>query len=498
MKRLIQVFLSRALNQLRSINRTLIIIIFMGSIDRQQRLSHTKEQPSPMSSLPVPHHYFAHERAAPLAREQNINNCLVTPSDRLCKPHIIGLSLPTLIQLHAGQPQVNDHYPPHRVIMGIQSNEGLAFLQTYPSSVNSYFPSYALPVSQPQCQQLAINMLPINTENSQARGTTVEDFHMNGQPPATMDTLLTNKISYRQQNSSFFPQLNLMGIVTGGVPVSTVASLPVASILSQNRLGSIARNSNMVKMLPVATKDPAFAGSGLHDDLEHHSCYPDNIASASSFTGAINEVTSPHPHLSPQLQVGNNCEQETQAIRSSKSKDMVCRDASYLLDPLPPGKGQIVSRGGVTELFPERLHRMLSEVKEEGKADIVGFFAHGRALCVFKPDIFVSRIMPRYFKQRKLSSFQRQLNLYGFTRINGGPDVRGYYHELFLRERPALSRKMRRSQHVKSPETSRKGPIPSTNQHVGGVRIPDFYKMDPILSNEEASSRQEELKKNSI
>lgn len=39
-----------------------------------------------------------------------------------------------------------------------------------------------------------------------------------------------------------------------------------------------------------------------------------------------------------------------------------------------------------------------------------------------------------------MTSFQRQLNLYGFQRIIGGKDRGGYYHEMFLRGRPDIAR----------------------------------------------------------
>jgi HSF-type DNA-binding len=48
----------------------------------------------------------------------------------------------------------------------------------------------------------------------------------------------------------------------------------------------------------------------------------------------------------------------------------------------------------------------------------------------------------RYFRQSKLTSFQRQLNLYGFNRLTHGRDRGGYYHEYFLRGRPCLSKHM--------------------------------------------------------
>ena len=105
----------------------------------------------------------------------------------------------------------------------------------------------------------------------------------------------------------------------------------------------------------------------------------------------------------------------------------------------------IKKKGGVAVPFPLKLHELLEKVEEEGQQHIVSWQPHGRAFVVREPKTFVADLMPRFFRQTKLTSFQRQLNLYGFSRLTRGADAGGYYHELFLRGKPYLTRRMIRT-----------------------------------------------------
>lgn len=58
---------------------------------------------------------------------------------------------------------------------------------------------------------------------------------------------------------------------------------------------------------------------------------------------------------------------------------------------------------------------------------------------------FINQILPRFFNQTKISSFSRQLALYGFRRLTQGVDKGGYYHEAFLKSSRQLARSIRRS-----------------------------------------------------
>ena len=93
--------------------------------------------------------------------------------------------------------------------------------------------------------------------------------------------------------------------------------------------------------------------------------------------------------------------------------------------------------------FPMKLFMMLEQVEADGNAHIVSWQPHGRCFVVHEPELF-KELLPRYFSLSKVSSFQRQLNLYDFTRLTRGKDKGGYYNEYFLRSRPHLLNKIQR------------------------------------------------------
>eukprot|EP00562_Extubocellulus_spinifer_P000962 CAMPEP_0178481256 /NCGR_PEP_ID=MMETSP0696-20121128/6117_1 /TAXON_ID=265572 /ORGANISM="Extubocellulus spinifer, Strain CCMP396" /LENGTH=395 /DNA_ID=CAMNT_0020108721 /DNA_START=376 /DNA_END=1563 /DNA_ORIENTATION=- len=120
--------------------------------------------------------------------------------------------------------------------------------------------------------------------------------------------------------------------------------------------------------------------------------------------------------------------------------------------------------------FPLQLHDMLNDSEDKGFEDIVSWQPHGRCFVVHRPKDFVEHIMPVYFKQSKFPSFQRQLNLYGFSRITQGKDKNGYHHDLFLRGMPELTGSMMRIK-VKGTRV-RRAPRPDEE--------PDFYSYPPL------------------
>lgn len=174
-----------------------------------------------------------------------------------------------------------------------------------------------------------------------------------------------------------------------------------------------------------------------------------------------NSTESPYVHsVSPGPQRAT-----VQHNYSDHACDPVCGDAA---DPdVFSSFSDTDSKKTAVPRFPQLLYQMLTAVDADGLSHIVSWQPHGRCFVVHKPKDFVEKVMPKYFRQSKMTSFQRQLNLYGFNRLTVGTDRGGYYHELFLCGRPDLSKRIAR---IRIKGTGIK-PAPSPDTE------PNFYAM---------------------
>jgi len=96
--------------------------------------------------------------------------------------------------------------------------------------------------------------------------------------------------------------------------------------------------------------------------------------------------------------------------------------------------------------FPEILMDVLSAPESRG---LIEWLPGGASFVVLEPFDLASDVLPRYFKrsQCQYESFVRKLNRWGFRRVGGAKhsnrDSGAYYHELFVRDRPELCKRMR-------------------------------------------------------
>ena len=155
----------------------------------------------------------------------------------------------------------------------------------------------------------------------------------------------------------------------------------------------------------------------------------------------------------------------------SCSSDSALPPPTTEMTPIEKVAISTIAKGGVATPFPYQLHIMLESMDayatkgyNRGKS-IVGWQRHGRAFKVHSVKQFVESIMPHFFNQTKYTSFQRQLNLYGFIRITVGRDKGAVYHPCFVRNQPQMIQGMVRKK-VKGTKT-RKVVLPESQ--------PNFY-----------------------
>eukprot|EP00967_Tisochrysis_lutea_P075907 scaffold102443_cov35-Tisochrysis_lutea.AAC.2 len=69
---------------------------------------------------------------------------------------------------------------------------------------------------------------------------------------------------------------------------------------------------------------------------------------------------------------------------------------------------------GQPKPFLAKLYKM---VDEEDTNEIVAWTQAGDALIVLDPEAFAQKLLPLHFKHNNFSSFVRQLNTYGFSKV---------------------------------------------------------------------------------
>ncbi|GFH57995.1 hypothetical protein CTEN210_14471 [Chaetoceros tenuissimus] len=99
--------------------------------------------------------------------------------------------------------------------------------------------------------------------------------------------------------------------------------------------------------------------------------------------------------------------------------------------------------------FPVKLFLILEfiDLQAPHLKSIMSWSDHGRCFRILDKTAFEKTIMPIFFKSVHYDSIRRQLNIWGFQRVNkvSSPDFGGYYHEKFLRGQETLSHLIERN-----------------------------------------------------
>lgn len=160
------------------------------------------------------------------------------------------------------------------------------------------------------------------------------------------------------------------------------------------------------------------------------------------------------------------------------------QDSTPILDFAPNSSMTTTVKGPIPG-FIHKLYRILSDPKN---ASLIHWNTLGTSFTVARVDEFARKVLPTYFKHNNFSSFVRQLNMYGFHKMQlqggNGTNSNGdmeFACEHFLRDFPdqlaLIKRKTTRSEHHDENDENHRSLSPSSGNDSPIAKLQEECKL---------------------
>lgn len=156
-----------------------------------------------------------------------------------------------------------------------------------------------------------------------------------------------------------------------------------------------------------------------------------------------------------------------------------------------------MAKAPATKPFLQKLYQMLEDTSASA---IMSWTPAGDAIVVHEPEAFAQQLLPLYFKHNNFSSFVRQLNTYGFNKIDpdawifGHPDFKqGMKDQLHLIQRKSSHKPASAKQSSAAPSSSSLAlaPLAAVPGAGGSSGAVDYDASEADLQEQLAQSRAE-------